>query len=87
VRTNWHQYPVHFEKAISRQAVIDWLAHHGIQTLIHYNRLPVSRSSGYKPSTWERGWISTVLSLPIAEHLGEDEILRVIDVIRRYFDA
>jgi dTDP-4-amino-4,6-dideoxygalactose transaminase len=86
----WHLYVIRSEQ---RDALRAALLEDGVQTLIHYP-IPPHRQACYSPHpaaavrlprTEELA--ATVLSLPIGPHLGEGDVLRVIEAVRRHAAA
>ena len=78
-----HNHVIRLE---GRDRLARWLGQHGVATGVHYK--PCHLMSVYRPHTrhlpvTEREWLR-VLSLPLHLGLSDDDVDRVIDLIRRY---
>lgn len=87
----WHLFTVRHAK---RDALQQYLAEKGIQTIIHYPILP-HRSGAYAASPCVAGgpfpaaedWAATVLSLPMGPHTAMEEVDAVCDAIGDFQSA
>lgn len=81
----WHVFPV---RTKNRQAFMDYLADHGIQTLIHYP-IPPHRQQAF-PEWHDRSYPITekihkeIISLPISPVMCLSEAQKVIEVVNHY---
>ena len=81
----WHQFVVRCEH---RDVLADYLEEHEIETMVHYRELPeptLARMIGGDYTDTEAAKLSrTVLSLPIASHVTEEQLEYVVERIREY---
>lgn len=82
----WHIYAI---RARERDALQEWLARHGCQTLIHY---PVAAYRHAPCRAWAPAGESAadrltreVLSLPMGLHMSDDRIDRVCSIIASFY--
>ena len=83
----WHIYPIRCE---FREDLRNYLASHGIQTLIHYP-IPIPYQEAFSDLNYEKDefpialeWSKTVLSIPIDPYLDDEEVENIIQKIN-YF--
>ncbi|SDO53407.1 dTDP-4-amino-4,6-dideoxygalactose transaminase [Methylobacterium phyllostachyos] len=88
----WHVYAVQVQEG-RREALQDYLREHDIGTNIHYP-IPIHRQPCFSNKRWRAEgfpiadqFCSQTLSLPLDPLHSDDEIDRVIDVVRNYFRA
>jgi aminotransferase EvaB len=88
VRQVYHNYMVH---ARDRDGLLAHLLDHGVEAKIHYP-IPIhlqkaARGLGYKPGDFpvcERQ-AASILTLPVHQHLREDQIVFMIDTVRAFY--
>lgn len=86
-----HVYHLYTVQSDRRDALQRSLADHGVETFVHYP-VPVHRQEAYVGLGYLPGSLpvseclaASVLSLPMYPQLGDDEVDRVIEVVRRFF--
>jgi dTDP-4-amino-4,6-dideoxygalactose transaminase len=82
--TNWHQFPVLSDE---RDKLKEWLANHGIESQVHYERPAITSRRLRKDIPWDVWWSKKVLSLPVGPHLNEANILHVLEVIDAFYNG
>lgn len=92
VREGWakqvyHLFVIRTEK---RNELKDYLAEHGVQTGIHYPKaLPDLNSYSEHAQAHEnmlaKEYADKILSLPIGEHVNEEDVNNIADLITKYF--
>ncbi len=84
----FHTYVVQVER---RTELVAYLTAHGIETKIHYpipiHLQPPARALGYREGDFPvcEAQSRRILSLPVNQYLGRDQIERVAERIRRFF--
>jgi dTDP-3-amino-3,4,6-trideoxy-alpha-D-glucose transaminase len=80
----WHQFVI---RSTKRDDLRAYLAERGIETMIHYP-VPPHRALGYDYDLPEADRLAAeVLSLPVAPHLTDEEVGRVIQAIKGWGTA
>src|SRR5262249_20218037 len=88
---SWHLYPVQLEAAPTREKFIQHLSRHGIGFSMHYRPLHQMtywrRRYGLTNDRFPRAtrYAERCVSLPIFTSMSDDEVSRVIDVVRGAF--
>jgi dTDP-4-amino-4,6-dideoxygalactose transaminase len=84
----YHTYVILVKK---RKALIDYLNKHGVETKVHYP-VPIHlqvpcRKLGYKKNDYPvcEKQVESILSLPIHQHLTDDQIYYVTDLIKGFY--
>ena len=85
-----HVYHLFVVRVDRRDALAKHLRDQGIETGIHYPiSLPKLKAYGYLGQAAERMRANEsdgeLLSLPVGEHLGRDQVLSIVDAIRAFF--
>ncbi|MCY1314038.1 UDP-4-amino-4-deoxy-L-arabinose--oxoglutarate aminotransferase [compost metagenome] len=84
----WHLYVV---RCAQRDALREWLAEAGVNTLVHYplapHRQPVYRDLQHLSLPHSEAFAGECLSLPLGPHLDLGQIDRVCQVIAEFFSA
>lgn len=78
-RSVWHLYVVRLKQGDKRKAFMEFLHTHGVECGIHYP-FPLSQEEEFRAKEWSEN----IVSLPMGEHLGEEEISRVADLIKQF---
>lgn len=80
-RSVWHLYVVRLEGRLEgkREALIDFLRENEIECGIHYPFI-LKRDFASKALRWSKN----ILSLPIGEHLGKEEVKKVCEILERF---
>lgn len=85
----WYMYPI---KTRDRDDLRGFLERKGIETGVHYPT-PVHLQPPYREMGFSEGdfpvaerWSETTLSLPVHPHLTRDQVLRVIESTKEYFE-
>ena len=88
VKQVYHTYVI---QAKQRDKLLAYLAHNGIEAKIHYP-IPIhlqqaSRYLGYKEGDFPvcEAQAKSIITLPIHQHLTDDELTYVIDNIRKFY--
>jgi UDP-4-amino-4,6-dideoxy-N-acetyl-beta-L-altrosamine transaminase len=85
----WHIYPLRFE-GYNRKKMFDNLRRHGIGVQVHYIPLNLQpfykRNFNYKKGDFPRAekYYSQAISLPLFPKMNEEEINRVVKVVKKY---
>ncbi len=82
--SGYHVFPILLPKDVGRNALMEHLKQHGIQTSIHYR--PIHTFTDFKQYTVDLPVTDSIadrlLSLPLYPHMGEEEISLVIKVLK-----
>ena len=90
VKQVYHTYVIQAKK---RDKLLAYLAEKGIETKVHYpipiHLQPASRYLGYKEGDFPvcEAQAKSIITLPVHQHLTENEITYVIDSIRRFYEG
>ena len=94
VRQEWAKQVYHLfvVRCINRNELAEYLKEHGVQTGVHYPvALPKLKAYSYLEQSKERLFANEsdcmLLSLPVGEHLSQEDALKVVKLIKKYFDA
>jgi dTDP-4-amino-4,6-dideoxygalactose transaminase len=82
----WHQFVIKCKTNSDRDNLREYLASHGVQTMVHYPMPPADILKVGYDTPVARHLSQTIISLPIGVHLMDEDIDYVCDVIRQYGD-
>lgn len=86
----FHTYVIQVE---AREALIGFLAEHGVETKIHYpipiHLQPPCQAMGHRPGDFPvcEAQARRILSLPVNEHLADAQIAYVAELVQRFYGA
>jgi dTDP-4-amino-4,6-dideoxygalactose transaminase len=89
---SWHLYPVQMGDGLSRDAFAEHLTRHGVGFSVHYKPLhqmtywQTRYSLGDQQFPQATQYAARCVSLPIFASMRDEEVLRVIEVVRGAFD-
>ncbi|UXD87957.1 DegT/DnrJ/EryC1/StrS family aminotransferase [Thalassolituus hydrocarboniclasticus] len=94
VRQEWAKQVYHLfvVRCVNRNELAEYLKEHGVQTGVHYPvALPKLKAYSYLGQSEDRLFANEsdgmLLSLPIGEHLSQEDTLKVVKLIKKYFDV
>lgn len=90
MENNYHVYHIYAIQTPKRDALREYLEQQGVQTLIHYP-IPVHQQEAYRVSAEvslpiTESVAKRILSLPIYSQMREDEVVRVIEAVKRFLN-